>query len=137
MPTSGDRTSRDFAVMTTRRIWSADDKRRIVDEASRPGANISRVARRNGVGQSLLYRWRKEAAASGDQAPKFVAVALPPPEPQPPNPKPRQLIEAVACVARPASLIEVVLVSGHTLRVTADVDPDSLSRIIAALAGKS
>jgi transposase len=50
--------------VATRRIWSASDRQRIVGEAAVPGVNVSAVARRNGVAQSLLYRWRKEAAAA-------------------------------------------------------------------------
>ena len=61
MPTSGHETSRDFAVVAARRLWSGADKQSIVDETLVPGANVSAVARRHGVAQSLLYRWRKDA----------------------------------------------------------------------------
>jgi transposase-like protein len=61
---SGGNSGRAFAVVATRRIWSASDRQRIVGEAAVPGVNVSAVARRNGVAQSLLYRWRKEAAAA-------------------------------------------------------------------------
>jgi hypothetical protein len=37
--------------------------------------------------------------------------------------------------AQPASLIEIILPSGTTLRVEAQVDPRALRRILAALRG--
>ena len=64
VPRSGDMSSRDFSVVAARRIWSPVEKQRIVDEASVPGVNVSAVARSNGVAQSLLYRWRTDAAAA-------------------------------------------------------------------------
>ncbi len=124
MPTSGHRSSRNFAVVSTRRIWSRSEKRQIVDEASVPGVNVSAVARRHGVAQSLLYRWRKDAATEdGDKTPLFVPVALPAPQPTP----------VTDVSVRAASLIEIVLAGGRTVRVGSDVDPQALARIVAAL----
>jgi transposase len=151
VPTSGHRSSRSFAVLATRRVWSPAEKRRIVDEASVPGVNVSGVARRNGVVLSLLYRWRKDAAAdpswpafpapkpNGDpdrdavaEHPAFVAVAMLP-APEPPAPP------ASTAPAR-QSLIEITLAgpagSVRTVRVAADVDAGALARIVAALEGK-
>ena len=62
-------TSGAFTVIaSTRREWAAGDKRRILAQAGEPGANISEVARRNGVAQSLLYRWRKDAAIAAQRS---------------------------------------------------------------------
>ena len=167
MPTSGHRSSgrsggssggnssgnsdRGFAVVATRRIWSTADRERIVGEATVPGANASAVARRNGVAQSLLYRWRKEAAAAlaaptGEPAPRhdgrrpsaataFVPVAVlaapqltvPPVPPAPVTPVTPSLIEIT--LAAPAGWV-------RTVRVSADVDANALARIVAALEGK-
>ena len=46
-----------------RRQWSDDDKARIVIESLRPGANVSGVARRNGLSPQQLFGWRREARA--------------------------------------------------------------------------
>ena len=161
MPTSGHRSSgssggssggnssgnsdRGFAVVATRRIWSTADRERIVGGATVPGANASAVARRNGVAQSLLYRWRKEAAAAlaaptGEPAPRHdgrrpsaatafvpVAVLAAPQLTVPPAPVTPSLIEIT--LAAPAGWV-------RTVRVSADVDANALARIVAALEGK-
>jgi transposase len=46
-----------------RRRWSSDEKARIVEESLRPGANVSEVARRNGLSPQQLFGWRREAHA--------------------------------------------------------------------------
>ena len=126
MPTSGPRSSGSFTALSTRRDWSPSEKRAIVAESSTPGANVSAIARRHGVAQSLLYRWRKDAAVGAGTAPAFVPVeiaALPPPE--------RSLAPAAA------SIIEIVLVCGRVVRAGADIDADKLAAIIAALEAKA
>jgi transposase-like protein len=55
-----------------RRAFSDEDKRRIVEEASQPGASLSAVARRYGIAARVLFRWKQELAA----APVFVAVQI-------------------------------------------------------------
>lgn len=87
---------------------------------------MSAVARRHGVAQSLLYRWRKDAAVEAGTAPAFVPVAiaaLP------------QLGRALAPAA--TSIIEIVLVCGRVVRVDADVNAEKLAAIIAALEVKT
>lgn len=46
-----------------RRRWSEDDKARLVVESFVPGANVSEVARRNGLSPQQLFAWRREARA--------------------------------------------------------------------------
>lgn len=55
-----------------RRTFNNDDKRRIVDEASQPGANLSAIARSYGIATRILFRWKQELAAE----PKFVTVEI-------------------------------------------------------------
>ena len=43
-----------------RRHWSSDDKARILLESLQPGANVSDVARRNGLSPQKLFGWRRE-----------------------------------------------------------------------------
>ncbi len=43
-----------------RRIWSDEQKRLILIEAVQPGAMVTEVARRWGIGTGLIYTWRKQ-----------------------------------------------------------------------------
>jgi hypothetical protein len=56
-----------------RRQFSEGDKRRIVEEAVRPGASLSEVARRYGIAARVLFRWKQELT---QVAPLFVAVEI-------------------------------------------------------------
>jgi len=51
------------------RDWSDDEKTRIVAAALQPRANVSAIARSEGLDPSQLYGWRRKALASGVVAP--------------------------------------------------------------------
>ena len=51
-----------------RRRWTAAEKLRIVEETLDGRASISVVARRNGLGANLLYRWRRLMLEGGSVA---------------------------------------------------------------------
>ena len=139
MPTSGHKTSRDFTVLAARRIWSAEAKLGIVAEMGKPGANVSEIARRHGVAQSLLYRWRQDMAAAGVAVPEFipVVISVPPVVPRPrlrPSPKsPARKRGTPLVAATITTSIDVVLSNGRSVRVGVDVDTVALLRIVAAL----
>jgi transposase len=60
-----------------RRRWTGEEKARIVAETLEQGANISEVARRNGVARGLLTVWRRQvAAAVVGEAPSFVPIQI-------------------------------------------------------------
>jgi transposase-like protein len=54
-----------------RRRFSDGDKQWIIQEAAQPGASAAEVARRYGIAQRVLRRWKQELAA-----PVFVAVQI-------------------------------------------------------------
>jgi hypothetical protein len=54
-----------------RRRFGEADKRRILDEAARPGAGVSEMARRYGIDRRILCRWKQELSP-----PAFVAVEI-------------------------------------------------------------
>jgi len=127
---SGDRTSpRQFEIVaSTRRRWSAEQKRAIVNEIATAGGSVSEVARRHGVHTSLLFRWRRDlwterddgAQVSPAAAPKFLPVGLPPPCAETSSPTRR-------------GAIEIAIAGGRTVCVDSDVDTAALIRVIAAL----
>jgi hypothetical protein len=57
-----------------RRRFSEADKRQILEEAIRPGAHFSGVARRYGIAERILFRWKQEMKPAA--APMFVAVEV-------------------------------------------------------------
>jgi hypothetical protein len=57
-----------------RRAFSDEDKRRIVEEATRPGVSLSAVARHYGIAARVVFRWKQELAT--EAAPTFVAVQI-------------------------------------------------------------
>jgi transposase len=134
MPTSGHTTG-PFTTLSTRRSWSLAEKRAILHEMAVPGAIVMEVARRYGISQSLLYRWRSDAAAAAisKPPPAFVPVAIEaPPGLRSTLPATRLATPAVGHLV---SVIEIGLVCGRTVRATADVDAVALARIVAALEG--
>ena len=52
----------------SRRSWSPAQKRRIVEEAYRPGASVADVARSHGLNANQVFNWRRRAIAAA--APK-------------------------------------------------------------------
>ena len=63
-----------------RRNYTPAEKMRIVEEAFRPGVIVKDVARRLGIHESLLYRWRRlmRATAPTGGLPTFVPVMVTP-----------------------------------------------------------
>ena len=62
-----------------RRNFRLTDKRRIVAEATAPGASVSAVARRYGISRRLVFRWKRELVAPQGQTaaePVFLSVTV-------------------------------------------------------------
>jgi transposase len=51
-----------------RRRFTAEQKLAVVAETMQPGMSISYVARRHGLSQSLVFRWRRLMTAGGQEA---------------------------------------------------------------------
>ena len=73
----------DSSPATPRRRWSAAAKERIVAAASEPGANVSALARSNGLSPQQIFTWRRQASGKpgkknigGTAGPSFAMVAL-------------------------------------------------------------
>ena len=125
-----------------RRQWTAEEKARIVAESFEEGANISEVARRNGVARGLVTVWRhKLAAAAGITGPGFVPVRIDAEsgpatadEPDAVAPAQTRALEIAPRSAEPRGTIEIE-VSGARIRVEPGVDPATLSTVLSALRG--
>jgi transposase len=69
-------------VKASRRSWPLEEKRRIVEEAFRPGTSVADVARRHGLNSNQVFNWRKlsgtrPAAAAASSAPRAQSDAPP------------------------------------------------------------
>jgi transposase len=121
-----------------RRSYTPAEKVRMVEEAFRPGVVVTEAARRLGVHESLLYRWRDLMKVGGTpvaEPPSFVAVTITP-EPsvtEPPVVAPSEPLPLAAPAMSPA-ILEVILPSGARLRLEGPVDPALAAAVIGALA---
>ena len=124
-----------------RRRWSVEDKLRIVAETHAAGSQVRAVAVRNGLCESLVHTWRRQAREGvlvSPETPVFMPVrtveapnstALPPTDP-------KRTIEPQASAAHQASqvgMIEIELGDGRRIRVGNDVNVVSLRRVLQAL----
>jgi transposase-like protein len=98
-----------------RRRWRAKEARAILKHLDASGLSVREFAARHGLQMQRLYRWRAQLASSGPAAvPPFVEI------------------ERTTGVA-----IEVVLRSGHVIRVRDGFGEDALRRVVAVLDGVS
>ena len=120
-----------------RRLWSDEQKQLIVAEAMQPGALVTEVARRWGIGTGLIYTWRRQmrrGELGAMPVPAFAEVTVTPSstlaaaEPLAPPPE----MSAVAD-DHGAGRIEVALPCGATVRVGRDVDEAALRRVLSAV----
>ncbi len=135
-----------------RREWPDGEKTRILLESAEPGANISDVARRNGLSPQQLFGWRREARAllaaappiavasrhvaraengkakvrgpASDVAQTFAPVVLVAPGAAPPGSPPTS--------DRTRGVIEIVI-GDAVVRVVGKVDRGALAEVLAAL----
>jgi transposase len=105
-----------------RRMWSAEDKARIVAESLASGANVSAIARRYGLRPQQVYTWRRlaragEIALPADGDIEFVPVVA--------------AAEAPAPVPASGGAVEIA-VAGTLVRVAPGVDWRFLRDVLRA-----
>jgi transposase len=115
-----------------RRSYTPAEKARLVEEAFRPGVVVTEVARRLGVDESLLYRWRRSMRAPAAAVPGFVAVAITPEPDQTDAPAPVPSAAPAEPVASPA-VLEIALPCGTRVRLDGAVDPALATAVLGAL----
>ena len=117
---------RTFEVLTAEPVRSRrkprhrsdEEKARLVAEAFSPGANVSAIARSEGLDPSQLYAWRRSALASGMVAPLTKGASAP--------------VKFTRFEAVGSSMVEIV-VGDVVVRAGGDVDPDRLAKILRAV----
>jgi transposase len=144
-----------------RRSWSSEEKRRIVEEACRPGASVADIARHHGLNANQVFNWRKTALAASAAAPAEPLSTTAPSRLTGPaafipigvfgldEDKGPGLVAGSSSTVSPASsdraglprpamderpgIIEIDLADGTRLRVDAFVNERSLRRVLAVL----
>ena len=135
-----------------RRRWTAEEKRRIVEETGVPGSSVSVVARRHDINANLLFKWKRLEEADEPARPlpeglEFVPIGVigraddggPALLTRLPGvadgdrqngsgepPRPSELESR-------AGVIEIDLPDGARIRVDALVDGRALARVLGAL----
>ncbi|RXH37993.1 hypothetical protein XH99_01575, partial [Bradyrhizobium nanningense] len=124
-----------------RRRWTGEEKARIVAESFEEGANISEVARRNGVSRGLLTVWRRQVAAAVGKAPNFVPIQIgagsdrgTAGEHECISGLQTSPLEIAAPPAKVCGVVEIE-VNGARIRVEPGVELATLSTVLAALRG--
>ena len=100
------------------RSWSEEEKARIVGETLAVGANVSAIARSNGLDPSQLFAWRRKAKASGLVAPLAAAPSGP--------------VKFARFEAMRSDMVEIVI-GDVVVRAGGDVEPDRLADVIRAV----
>lgn len=103
-----------------RRLWSVEEKRRIVAETLEPGASVSMVARRHDVNANMLFTWRRQAEAGFSSAVTLVPAAI--------IAEPAAPLSSAS--SAPPGRMEIVLTGGGRVIVGADVDVSVLARVL-------
>lgn len=119
----------------TRRLWTAEEKRRIVREAQRSGAVRQEIARRHGVHVSVLNRWRTEQLSKAMAAKKKTSrVRLLPVQVRksPPSRGSSRPIPA-AIAGTDVGIMEVGFSTGQRLTVRGVVDGGLLRTVLEEL----
>jgi transposase len=104
-----------------RRRWSDEEKVRIVEESLAGRRQASATARRHGIDQSLIFRWRQQyregrlGRTEPGTAEAFIPAYVAPAE------------------ALSGGRIEIVTAGGHRVIVGADVDLGALGTVLDAL----
>lgn len=152
----GARMEAEVLGAERRRRWTDDQKLAIVRETLRPGAAVTLVARRYGIGTGLIYTWRKQmlSAVAGVSGAGFlpceivgdehdaaldaaVPVMVPPPVlPQTDiasSPPASSFLPASSTSCSSAGTIDVDLPGGTRLRIDGAADAGTLKLLLDAL----
>ena len=98
------------------RPWKIADARAALNAQAASGLSVGAFAQREGLDSDRLYRWRRRLA--GERKARVTATPA--------------VIE-MRLSPRRAEVVEIVLASGVTLRVTETIDGSALARLVAAL----
>lgn len=101
--------------------WREEDGRAVVEALRKSGLPLAVFARQHGLGATRVRWWRNRLEEREEAGPMTPAALVP-----------VTLIGTSAPTAKP-SLMEVVLASGHVVRVGSDFDAEALVKLVRVL----
>jgi len=122
-----------------RRLWSDEEKIRIVAQTRVPGVSVSQVARRYDVNANLIFKWLRDPrfnpAPEAEPGASFlpVEVVAEPPVLGAPVIDAPSVDAPVIETGATESQIEIILPTGHRISVSGAYDPDALCRLVRGL----
>ena len=124
-----------------RRRWSAEEKTRILAEATAPDARVADIARRHGVSRSLIYTWRREARRElsrdgiGAALPELVPVVVSSASSEPASPEAARETRRLRTngAVKSDGAIEIVLPGEVRMTVRGRVEERTLRAVLGAL----
>ena len=114
--------------VSRRRVWSTEEKLRILAQSLAPGSSPRLTCRMYGISSGQLYTWRKQFR-SGELT-GFVPVSI---APEASALRAPAAVPAAPAAAPATGIVEVELPSGIKLRFAGDVDSAVLRRILSVL----
>lgn len=119
-----------------RQFRSVQEKLRIVEEASRPGASVAAVALRNGVNANLVFGWRRLhrrglLERQREMGPRLLPVKVTMPTLTPSDrataPATRR---AKVPAAQTPTCVEIAFAGAVSVRLHGDIPPATLTHIL-------
>ena len=129
-------TSAKSAEAGKRQFRSLQEKVRIVEEASRPGASVAAVALRNGVNANLVFGWRRLHRRGLLERQREVAPRLLPVKVTMPTLTPREQTtlparkRAKQHLAPVPSYLEIAFAGAVSVRLHGEISPATLTHIL-------
>ena len=110
--------------MGSTRSVRARQMRRVLARWQRSGLTLHEFGEKRGIPPSTLSWWRRVFRHAGDEEGNGAAAE---------NPVVFTEVPLPTNVARTSAVLEIVLPSGHLVRVPAGADTDTLQRVLQAL----
>ena len=111
------------------RLWTAEEKRSICLQTRAAGVSVAQVARRYALNSNLIFKWLKDPRFSPpetiEDAPLFLPVEV-----STRNDAPAFHVEADRDENR---RIEIVLSSGHSVKIEGPFDGIAVAEVVKAL----
>ena len=104
------------SILRARR-WTTAQAAAVLEKAEASGLSLGEFAARHGVEPQRLYRWRRRLGPGGEPV-RFEEVVVPRPTREP---------------SQANADLELVLRSGHVVRLGAAFDTDALRRLLSVL----